>query len=251
MAKRGETTLMWGDGPDELPVTSWTLIRNAADLKKSAAERRAIWETLYRLYGRPLYRHLTRSRFSKEKAAECVQDFLIRILKDSAFMSKVDRTKCTRFRSYLLAAFWHHVNYPRRRNRKEHLLNAEELRALEDSSCDKERCVDKFEREENKILLGQMLKEVQTQCRQDRLETHWRVFAERVMLPMLEGSKPPPLSEICRKHGISSTQKASNMIVTVKKRLRQKAMLVLGNRTGSPEGWRKELGDFLDSFSDD
>lgn len=241
---------MWGDGPDELPMTSWTLIRNAADPNKDAAEQKVIWETLYRLYGRPLYRQLTRSRFSKEKAAEYVHDFLVRISKDSSFMGKVDRTKCTRFRSYLLAAFWHHVNYPNRRNRKERLLDAEEFKALEDFFCDKDRAGDKFEREENKIVLGQMLKDVEAQCRQEGLEVHWQVFAEHLMLPILEGSKPPPLSEICRKYGISSTQTASNMIVTVERRLQEKGMLVFGNRTDSPEGWRQELGDFIDSFSD-
>jgi hypothetical protein len=56
----------------------------------------------------------------------------------------------------------------------------------------------------------------------------------------LEGTAPPVLPELCRKYGISSPGKASNMIVTVKRRLQKIGMRRLGNRTDSPEGWREE-----------
>jgi len=247
MAKRGDTTVMWGDGPDDLPTTSWTLIRDAANPNKNTAERQAIWETLYRLYGKPLYRRLTRV-VSKENADEYVHGFLINILKDNAFMSKVDRTKCKTFRSYLMVSFRNYINYQRRK-RRERPLDAEQLAALEDLFCEENKAAGQCEREENRILLDQMLKELEAGCRRDGLEIHWCIFADRLQMPTLEGTKPPPRSEICKKYGVPSPQKASEMIVTVKRRMVQIVRRSLGNRASFPDGWWEELADFIDSFS--
>ena len=50
------------------------------------------------------------------------------------------------------------------------------------------------------------------------MEIHWSVFRERVVLPMLNDAACPSLTDICEKYGIESEKKASNMIVTVKRR---------------------------------
>jgi hypothetical protein len=41
----------------------------------------------------------------------------------------------------------------------------------------------------------------------------------RVVRPIMEGAEPPSLREVCEKHGIPNEARASNMIVTVKRRL--------------------------------
>jgi DNA-directed RNA polymerase specialized sigma24 family protein len=250
VAKRGETTLMWGDGPDGFPVTSWTLIGGAADPARNAAERNKIWETLYSLYGKPLYRVLTRQGFPKARADETVQDFLNDILQSSEFMAKVDRARCRTFRSFLLTVFRNYVN-GQRRKKQEVSLDPEDLALLDSALCAMEKAPDRLDREENKVILARMLRDLEAQCRHEGLETHWRLFADCVMTPMLGGVKPPPLPDVCRKYGISSPGQASNMMVTVKRRFQKMGLRLFGNRTDRPEGWREELDDFMDSFSGD
>jgi len=67
-------------------------------------------------------------------------------------------------------------------------------------------------------LLDQVLSEVKRKCCEEGMETHWSVFRERVVEPMLNNSEPPSLTAICEEYGIESQKKASNMIVTVKRR---------------------------------
>ena len=67
-------------------------------------------------------------------------------------------------------------------------------------------------------LLDHVLSEVKRTCEQQGMETHWSVFRERVILPMLNSAARPSLTAICRKHGVESEKKASNMTITVKRR---------------------------------
>lgn len=50
------------------------------------------------------------------------------------------------------------------------------------------------------------------------MSVHWHAFHDRVLQPILEATDPPSLPELCRRHGIADPAKASNMIVTVKRR---------------------------------
>ena len=46
-------------------------------------------------------------------------------------------------------------------------------------------------------------------------------FQAKVLRPIIDGDPSPSLSDICEKHGISSRVKASNMIITVKRRFQK------------------------------
>jgi len=67
-----------------------------------------------------------------------------------------------------------------------------------------------------------LLETVLSQIREEYLRTardgHWRVFEARVLAPILRQADAPPLEEICRACGIEDEVKASNMVVTVKRR---------------------------------
>ena len=47
---------------------------------------------------------------------------------------------------------------------------------------------------------------------------NWNVFNDRVLRPMIENAAAPAMKEICDKYGIEDGIKASNMIITVKRR---------------------------------
>ncbi len=49
-------------------------------------------------------------------------------------------------------------------------------------------------------LLDQVLSDVERTCREQGMETHWNVFSEKVVEPMLNNAKPPSLIDICEKY---------------------------------------------------
>ncbi len=67
-------------------------------------------------------------------------------------------------------------------------------------------------------LLEQVLKDVESGCEADGKVVHWQVFRDRVLRPIMKGGEAPCMEDICRKYGIQDPTKASNMVVTVKRR---------------------------------
>ena len=56
------------------------------------------------------------------------------------------------------------------------------------------------------------------------MDTHWVLFHQRVVDPIMGGQSPKSLTDLSRKHGVEDAKKASNMIVTVKRRFRTALM---------------------------
>jgi hypothetical protein len=81
-------------------------------------------------------------------------------------------------------------------------------------------CEESFNYARFSELLDRMLSDVEAECHRHGMGTHWSLFRERVLLPVLEGQSPPPLAQLCRKHGIAKTTKAAQMIYSVKRRFR-------------------------------
>jgi DNA-directed RNA polymerase specialized sigma24 family protein len=240
MAKRDETTLM-GDSDKAFPVTSWTLIL-------SAGEQQKVKETLYGLYWRPLYSLLRHRGFSNEDAKEYTQDFLAQILLGTEFFSKVDRSRNKKFRSFLIKVCLNYVHGKLRKKRERH-LDEEMIEVEEPCTPDMNGAARVFDYEWGVAILQRVLADVEAQCVREGFQLHWWVFRERVLIPARDDVPPPSISEVCQKYGIPSDGQASNMIVTVKRRFKKTLIRCLGNCTDSPEGWREQLDDFFDIFS--
>jgi hypothetical protein len=69
-------------------------------------------------------------------------------------------------------------------------------------------------------LMERVLSFVKAECAEQGMDTHWILFYERVVRPILSDQPPPSVAHLCQIHGIENTQTASNMIVTVKRRFR-------------------------------
>ena len=67
-------------------------------------------------------------------------------------------------------------------------------------------------------LLDGIVAEVRDKCSADGKLLHWQVFHDKVLGPIMSNTAAPSLDEICKKHGIESTTKASNMIITINRR---------------------------------
>jgi hypothetical protein len=57
-------------------------------------------------------------------------------------------------------------------------------------------------------LLEQVLETVKRQCCAEDKQTHWSVFLDRVLDPIMERSTPPTLKEIISRYGIPDESKA-------------------------------------------
>jgi hypothetical protein len=65
----------------------------------------------------------------------------------------------------------------------------------------------------------------------------------------MEGTPPPSIAEVCARYGIASAAKASNMIVTVKRRFRATLMCHVRPLVASAAAVDEEIRDLLEILS--
>jgi hypothetical protein len=98
-------------------------------------------------------------------------------------------------------------------------------------------------------LLDELLVEVQAKCHKDDKTTHWEVFNDRVLQPIIANTHPPSLLEICNKYGIDSTARASNMITTVNRRFRSALKRHIRRAVANDADVDEELRELMQIFS--
>jgi hypothetical protein len=94
-------------------------------------------------------------------------------------------------------------------------------------------------------LLDQVLSDVKRKCCEQGMETHWCVFSERVVQPMLDNAAPRSLTDICEEYGIESEKNASNMIVTVKRRFQATLKQYIRSTVASESQMADELKEIM------
>jgi hypothetical protein len=94
-------------------------------------------------------------------------------------------------------------------------------------------------------MLDQVLSDVKHACCEQGMETQWSIFSERVVQPMLNNATPPSLKDVCEKYGIESEKKASNMIVTVKRRFQSVLKQYIRSTVASESQMADELKEIL------
>jgi len=222
------------------PPTRWTALVDAG-------LREAVKAELYQQYWDPLYYWARRKPLTHEDAKDFTQGFLTEILLGREFLSKADRTR-GRFRSLLVKAF---QNYIGNQRRKKHAVTGvegdiSEYQIPEEVPSDPAAAFDYVWASK---MLDAVLNDLESECRRDGLQSHWGVFQERVVKPLLGGQPALGLEEICRKYAVGSEAQASNMVVTVKRRFRRILERSLTGQGGSPHDTEEALGDFLSIFS--
>jgi hypothetical protein len=81
------------------------------------------------------------------------------------------------------------------------------------------------------------------------MSRYWDVFSARLLRPILEGTDPPSLTEICTRYGVDNPATASNMMVTVKRRFKQLLKNHMRRFTESDEESQEEMQRLIDVFS--
>lgn len=209
---------------DEFLTTHWSVIE---DVTLSEDDRnRALIGLLIESYWKPVYCYLRRRGYGNEQAKDLTQGFFHEVVLGRKLIARADKTR-GRFRSFLLFALNRYVIDVQERHSSGKRIPQNKLFSLDKiGSPDLPEppaglsAEDSFNQAWISALLEQVLDEVRTDCCREGMTVHWNVFCDRVLQPIMDDESPPSMKQICDKHNIANGIKASNMIITVKRRLR-------------------------------
>jgi DNA-directed RNA polymerase specialized sigma24 family protein len=249
--KKDDYTDMGGVGQAFL-TTHWSLIRNISS--KQDNKDRALIGSLLNRYWKPVYCYLRRKGYNNEEAKDLTQGFFHEVVLSRNLFEKAEQSK-GRFRSFLLIALnrylinIHHEQTAQKRIPKEKLVPLDIA-----ESPELPQVVAKLNPEESfnyawvSSLLEDVLKQVETQCHEDGKTVHWKVFNDRILQPIIEGSDSPSMKEICDRYGIEDESMASNMIVTAKRRFQAALKNWLRNSVVSESDIENEFAELKKFF---
>lgn len=142
-------------------------------------------------------------------------------------VKQADRSK-GRFRTFLLTALKHYqINEYKKENAKkrrpeQNLVSWDSVQQVElPQFVSQMTPEDAFSYAWVSDFLEEVLQEVEQQFRQEGKEAYWLLFHDRILMPVMHGNNAPPLTTLCERYGIDNPSKASNLLVTVKRRLQK------------------------------
>lgn len=225
-------------------TTHWSLIEN---LKDGADKDGTLIGLLLRTYWKPVYCYLRHKGYDNEQAKDLTQDFFHEVVLNRHLVGRADKDK-GRFRSFLLYALNQYLINRDRDQRAQKRIPREKLASLDmvelpnlPQSFSKATAEDSYHYAWLSALLERATVEVKTTCQKQGMEVHWALFHARILQPILGHSDPATLSQLCENYGIEDTKKASNMIVTVKRRFRSVLMELVRNTVVSEEQAHEEF----------
>lgn len=203
-------------------TTHWTEILSARS--EDEPRRRAALAELLGRYWKPVYCYLRSRGHAHETAKDLTQGFFHEVVLGKGLVQRAHRAR-GRFRTFLLkcldryVANVHRAEVTKQRMPEGGLVSLEEMDGLTvPEPVHYTTPSEIFDYAWASALLDQVLAEVAAECRETGKATHWKVFRAKVLQPIMSNSAPPHLVELCEKYRISSEAKASNMIITVKRR---------------------------------
>jgi DNA-directed RNA polymerase specialized sigma24 family protein len=239
-------------------TTHWSLLE---DIGSSDEDKNvALIELLLKKYWKPVYCYLRRKGLPNEEAKDLTQGFFQEVVLGRKLIDKADPTK-GRFRSFLLTALNRYlINIRYKQAAKRHIPKTKILSMNIGDMSELPEVVTTLTPEDSfsyawvSSLLEEVLAEVKTECEKDNKALHWKIFRDRVLRPIMESCDAPSLETVCRNYCLSDLTKASNMIVTVKRRFqsimrRHLRDSVMSDREAEEE--LKEIRKFLPKMAQD
>ena len=253
MARYDDGTAMGGENR-VFPVTSWTEIVSL-DMSDEAQKTLIVNELLKR-YWKPIYCYLRRKGHDNETAKDITQGFFQEVVLGRELIQQASQAK-GRFRTFLLTAIdrytidlhRYQMTSKRRPDGRMFQLNDVDIADMAPAAPDTTP-EQSFNYAWISELLDRVLSEVKRELLTSGKEIHWQVFDERVLRPLIASSNPPSLKDICEKYGIDDEKRASNMAMTVRRRLRQCLKRCLRQFAASDSQVERESLDMLKVFSE-
>ncbi|MBC8218909.1 MAG: hypothetical protein H8E73_10625 [Planctomycetes bacterium] len=214
-----DQTSMGGDRGTFL-TTHWSLIEG---VKKHEDKDRALIGLLLERYWKPVYCYLRSKGYNNEQAKDLTQGFLHEVVLNRHLIERADSSK-GRFRSLLLHALNQYVvDEHRKETARKHIpkdklvsLDVAGAPILAEMTCELD-AEQSFNYAWKAELLERVLSEVKSNYVKRGMETHWCVFRDRVLEPIMEDREASSLSQICQRYDIEDETRASNMLKTVKR----------------------------------
>lgn len=253
MAQKRHTQM--GGSTPQFPATCWTQIVSARE--GSTQQRHALTATVLQRYWKPVYAALRRKGLPNEDAKDLTQGFFCEIVLGNDLISQADRDR-GKFRTLLLTSLDRYVISQHRKATAKKRAPAEGLVSLEGAAeaegplpiPDEQASPDEaFAYAWAAELLDEVIVEVRQGLIEDGKELFWKVFRARVLGPILDGSAGPNLGELARSLGIESQRKASNMIVTVRRRFQSALRRRVREYVDSDEQVDLEIAELIETLS--
>jgi len=231
-------------------TTQWSLIEKVHSHEQQDKNQALIGQLIKR-YWKPVYCYVRRKGYKNEEAKDIVQSFFHEVVLGRELIQKADKGK-GRFRSFLLFALNRYLKVVQRDEKakkripksklfSKDLVDIPELMEITSDLTPEES----FDYAWVSELLQRVLKEVEAKCYKDGKMVHWNIFEDRVLKPIMEEVEALSMEEICHKYDISDAVKASNMIVTVKRRFRMSLKGYLRESVTSDEQVEEELEEIM------
>ncbi|UCD51959.1 MAG: hypothetical protein JSW27_04840 [Phycisphaerales bacterium] len=232
-------------------TTHWSLI---GEIQSDQDGDRALIGLLLERYWKPVYFYLRRNGHGHAEAEDLTQGFFHEVVLNRELVQRADQTK-GRFRTFLLHALKHYVIDERHKRTAGKRIPAHKLVPLDlsDPAALPEAVETSDPRDSYNYgwmasLLDQVLSQVQTRCAEEHLDLHWQLFHDRIVRPSLDNTDPPSLEAMCRKYHIADQKKASNMMITVKRRFKTILWEYVRNTVMTEEETDEELAEIMRLF---
>jgi len=204
-------------------TTQWSLIEN---IQASGDQDRTLTGFLLEQYWKPVYCYLRRKGHDNEQAKDLTQGFFHEVVLNRDLVGRADATR-GRFRAFLLHALKQYATKQSLKDRAAKRIPSHKLIALDicEPPALPQRVANASAEETYhyawlSALLERVIAQLSAECVEQGLKTHWALFQERIVGPILGSQSVPSLADLCRIHGIEDAKTASNMIITVKRRFR-------------------------------
>lgn len=242
-----------GGEVERFRTTWWTKI---ADIKTSEKHKeQLIINELLALYWKPVYCYLRHKGNNNEVAKDLTQGFFHEVVIGRSLIQQADKAK-GKFRTFLLTALdrytrdVHQKETAGKRNPTGKLFSLEAFDLPDIHANTHDLTAEQgFHYAWITDLLDQVFTEVEQECLNTQKEIHWKVFSARVLDPIIHSKKASSLSDICAKLGIDNESIASNMVITVKRRLRKALERKLAKLSQSGKEIEEEINALLKIFS--
>jgi hypothetical protein len=231
-------------------TTHWSLIQ-AVVQDEDQDKDHVLIDLLIRRYWKPVYCYLRRQGYDNEQAKDLTQSFFYDVVLGRQLIQKADPVK-GRFRSFLLMALKRYLLTVRDKETAQKRIPQSKLASLETieedellQACTQLTPEDSFNYSWISALLERVLEQVRAECYREGKTVQWHVFQERILGPIMDRTPLLSLHDICHKYGIKDSAKASNMIVTVKRRFSTALRKHLRDSVTSDEQVADELQEMM------
>ncbi len=245
-----DQTSMGGDRGTFL-TTHWSLIEG---VKQHQDKDRALIGLLLERYWKPVYCYLRSKGYNNDQAKDLTQGFLHEVVLNRHLVERADTSK-GRFRALLLHALNQYVVDEHRRETARKRIPKDKLVPLEtdgmpvpaELTCEGD-AEQSFNYAWKAELLERVLAEVKSHYTKRDMDTHWCVFRDRVLEPVMEDAERPSLGQICKQYDIANETTASNMLKTVKRLFRSVLHKHVRQTVNSGDAVDVELGEIFKFF---